>query len=362
MKNLIIGFLCATMSGTVAPNTTSNNVFIPNGDRSRTATIISGDANKDGNLNIADAVILQQYLTSGICESDDLSRLDINSDGIIDSFDVIIMRQTIINPENIISRTYSIDILNSSENLTHHEEIFTNAEDVSDYLSEFIFDTTELQTYLDRYDETFFEENNLVLVPFIQERGKGIYYNISGFGKMRPYITSRQNGEEIFMTLSADYAAYKMLYPITNTQLLIQVAIPKSQSNEGDFVSVFDKGENFTNMSSHIYLSPDAKHELTITQEIKDNISDIRVFLRTSKISFKALTYLESNGDKPFTDSGEWSIDSDGNSVFGNNTTYSITWLENAVNIDHRIDGNDWEKVYIPFEGEEVEHKYYTKK
>lgn len=361
MKSLIIGFLCATMSGTAVPNTASNNVFIPNGDRSKTETIISGDANKDGKLNIADAVILQQYLTSGIFESDDLSRLDINSDGIIDSFDVIVMRQTILNPENIVSRTFSIDILNSSENFTQHEEIFTNAEDVSDYLSEFIFDSSELQTYLDRYDEVFFKENNLVLVPFVQERGKGIYYNISGFGKMRPYIMSRRTGDEIFMTLSADYAAYKMLYPITDTQLLIQATIPKSQSHAGDFVSVFDNDENRTNMSSHIYLSPDGKNEITITQEIQGNISDIRAFLRTGKISFKALTYMTANGEKPFTDNGEWSVDSDGNNVFGNGTTYSITWFENAVTIDHQIDGNEWEKVHIPFEGEEVEEEFYTK-
>lgn len=361
MKSLIIGFLCATMSGNPTPDTTSNNVFIPNGERSRTETIISGDANKDGKLNIADAVILQQYLTSGIYEHDDLSRIDINSDGIIDSFDIIIMRQTILNPESAVSRTYSIDILNSAEILTQHEEIFTSADEVSAYLSEFIFDTSELQMYLERYDETFFEENNLVLVPFVQERGKGIYYNISGFGKMHPDFMKRSVGEEIFLTLSADYSAYKPLYPVTNTQLLVQATIPKSQSHKGDFVSWSDESENSTNMSSHIYLSPDGKHEITVTQETQGNISDIRVFLRTGKISFKALTYMNANGEKPFTDNGEWSADSDGNNVFGNGTTYSITWLENAVIIDHQVDGNYWEKIHIPFEGEDVTEEYYTK-
>lgn len=361
MKSLIIGFLCSTMSVTASPYTTSNNIFIPNRDRSKTETVISGDANNDGEISIADAVILQSYLTSGTCGSTDLSRLDINFDGIIDSFDVILMRQTVLNPENAVSRTYSVDVLSSAESLALHEEIFTSAEEVSDYLSEFIFDSSELQKYLDRYDEAFFRDNNLVLVPFVQERGKGVYYDISGFGKMRPNARSRKTGEEIFLTLSADYDTYKMLYPVTDTQLLVQATVPKFQSNAGDFVSVYDNDENLTDMSSHVYLSPDKKHEITITQEIQDNISDIRVFLRTGKISFKALTYMNGNGGKPFTDDGEWSADSDGNDVFGNGTTYSITWFENAVTIEHQIDGNQWEKVYVTFEGEEVIEEYYTK-
>lgn len=361
MKNLIIGFLCATMSGNPSTNTASNNVFIPNGDKSRTETIISGDTNGDGKLSIADAVTLQQYLTSGICENKDLSRFDVNFDGVIDSFDVIVMRQIIINPENAVSSTRTIDILNSAGDLVSHDDIFTNADEVAAYLSEIISDSAELQTYLERYDNAFFEENNLVLVPFFQERGKGIYYNVSGFGKMRPNPMSRMTGDEIFMTLSADYEAYHALYPITNTKLLIQTTIPKSQSHAGDFVSCFDGYAKETNMTSHVYLSPDGKNEITITQESKDNLSDIRVFLRTGKISFKALTFMNANGEKPFTDDGEWSVDSDGHNVFGNGTTYSITWLENSIIIDHQVDGNEWEKVYMSFESEDAESEFYTK-
>lgn len=349
------------MSGNPAPNTTSNNIFIPNGDRSRTETVISGDANRDGKLSISDAVILQQYLTSGICESKDLSRLDINLDGTIDSFDVIVMRQTILNPENIVSYKWSIDILASAGDLLQHDGIFTDAYETADYLSELITDPAELQTYLDRYDETFFEDNNLVLVPFLQKHGKGIYYRVSGLGKMRPNFMRRMAGDEIFMTLSADYSAYEALYPITNTNLLIQTAVPKSQSNAGDFVSYFDDYQKETNMSLNIYHSPDNSREIYITQESLGSISDIRVFLKVSKIAYKALTFMNANGEKPFTDSGEWYVDSDGNNVFGNGTTYSITWLENAIIVDHQIDGSQWEKVYMTFEGEDVNCESYTK-
>jgi len=361
MKSLIIGFLCTAIARGPSVTDVSNIVFIPNRDRSTTETVISGDVNKDGELNIADAVLLQNYLTSDTYEYDDLSCLDVNFDGIIDSFDMSLMRQTILNPENAVSRTYSIDILNSAYNPTQHEEIFTNADEVYYYLSKFISDSSELQTYLDRYDEAFFEDNNLVLVPFVQERGKGIYYGVSDFGKMHSDLIRRSVGDEIFITLSADYDAYKMLYPVTNTQLLIQISIPKFQSHAGDFVSVSDNDANLTNMSSHTYFSSDKKYELLITQEAVNNISDIRVFLRTSKISFKALTFLTANGTKPFTDEGEWSVDSDGNNVFGNGTTYSITWLDNAVFIDHQVDGNQWEKLLIPFDSEEIEAEFYTK-
>ena len=53
-----------------------------------------GDTNNDGKINIADAVSLQKYLfgngTVGY-------EADLNKDGIIDSFDMIPMRQTILN-------------------------------------------------------------------------------------------------------------------------------------------------------------------------------------------------------------------------------------------------------------------------
>ncbi|MCM1507065.1 MAG: dockerin type I repeat-containing protein [Ruminococcus flavefaciens] len=361
MKRLIIGFLCTVMSSTPTPSISSNNIFIPSGKVSWSETVISGDANKDSSINIADAVLLQKYLTSGKYENDDLSCLDINFDGTIDSFDMTLMRQSIISPETPLSRTYSVDILKSAGELPINDSVLTDFNEMYDYLSSFISDDSELQLYLDRYDESFFEENNLVLVTFMQEYGRGIYYEISSFGKMRPNLKARMAGDEIFLTLTSGYDAYKVLYPVTNTPLLVQATIPKAHSKAGDFVSVFDTNGNETDMSSHIYLSPDGTKEITITQETIGNISDIRVFLRQSKISFKALTYMTGYGEKPFTDEGEWSVDSDGNSVFGNGETYSITWLDNAISIDHQIKEDHWEKVYVDFEGEDVQCIDYTK-
>ena len=53
-----------------------------------------GDTNNDGTINIADAVSLNKYiLGKGIAGYE----ADINKDGIIDSFDMILMRNMILN-------------------------------------------------------------------------------------------------------------------------------------------------------------------------------------------------------------------------------------------------------------------------
>ena len=56
--------------------------------------LIYGDANNDGDINIADAVLLQSYL---LCNAETSWSADINKDGIINAFDMVYMRQKILN-------------------------------------------------------------------------------------------------------------------------------------------------------------------------------------------------------------------------------------------------------------------------
>ncbi|MDE6779942.1 MAG: dockerin type I repeat-containing protein [Ruminococcus sp.] len=361
MKCLVIGLALNMISGATSSNVGSNSVFTTNGDVSWSQTVISGDANKDGAVSIADAIILQKYLDNNTdsCDNLDFSCLDMNCDGVIDVFDMVIMRQSIINPENITSRTYSVDIMKSSENPVQPEKIIANTDELSFYLSEIMTDSAEIQSYLDRYDSTFFEDNNLVLATFIQERGRGVYYNVSGTGRNTVNQNARSAGmpsEEIYLTISAKYDNYRPLYPLTNTPLLIQATVPKSFSNDDSISYCFDMNEDVSNTTSHIYLSPDGSKELTITQETLGDFSDIRVFVRTSKISYRALTFLIGYGNKPFTDDGEWQ-----DNVFTNGSTYSITWLDDSIILDHQIEGNEWEKVLVSFDGSTVKSEYYTK-
>lgn len=355
MKTLLITALLSVVMADAS--VTPNIVYVPNGSVKWSETVVSGDANRDGVVNVADAVLLQQYMSSGEYDSD-VSCFDINSDGMIDSFDMILMRQTIINPEMTVEHTYSVDILKSVDNVPEYGDVFTNTSEVSDYLTQFISDTSEIQTYLDKYDDAFFENNNVILMPFTQKYGKGIFYNVSSVGKILPK-KSRGIGDDIFIALNAEYVAYRALYPVTDTQLLIQASMPKSEAQSGDNISIYDSNEITTNMEAIVYNSPDNKQELRITQETVGNISDIRLFLKTSKISYKALTFLTAYGDKPFTEDGEWSVDDDGNNVFGNGTTYSITWYDDHIVIRHQVQGNQWECVTADFESNDVDYEDY---
>ncbi|MDE6833969.1 MAG: dockerin type I repeat-containing protein [Ruminococcus sp.] len=364
MKNMILSVLLSiVMTESAVPQSDasvpSNMVFVPSSSKSWSKTAISGDANHDNTVNIADAILLQQYMSSGEFDGN-VSCFDINSDGIIDSFDMILMRQAIINQEEPAQHTYAVDILNSSESIPEDGKVLTNVTEVSEYLSEFIPDTAEIQTYLEKYNDDFFENNNLILMPFNQKYGRGVFYNVSGVSKIRPKKTRGLN-DDVFISLEAEYNAYRVLYPVTDTKLLIQAGVPKNEVNSGENVFIYDSYEIKTNMEAISYTSPDKSREIYVTQETTDNLSDIRFFLKTNKISYKALTFLTAYGDKPFTEDGEWSVNADGNDVFSNGTTYSMTWYDDHIAVNHKVQGDEWEYISVDFNGEEIIYKSYIK-
>ncbi len=359
MKNMILSVLLSVVMTEATTAPTPNIVYVPNSSRSWSKTVISGDANYDNTVNIADAVLLQKYMSSGEFDGN-VSCFDINSDGIIDSFDMILMRQAVINQKEPVEHIYAVDMLNSAESIPESGRVLTNVPEVSAYLSEFIPDTAEIQTYLDKYNDDFFENNNLILMPFNQKYGRGVFYNVSSVGKIRPK-RSRGLNDDIFIALEAEYGAYRVLYPITDTKLLIQAGVPKNEVNSGDNVSVYDSYEVKTDMEAVSYTSPDNKQEICITQETIGDLSDIRVFLKNNKISYKALTFLTSYGDKPFTADGEWSVDENGNNVFSNGTTYSLIWYDDHVIINHQVENERWEYVSVTFDSDEVVYKSYIK-
>lgn len=98
-------------------------------------TPVQGDANGDGYLGIADAVMLQNYIM-GKGEIKNLSLVDFTSDGVIDSFDLCLMKQAVLKspelnppvpqPQDIINLT--ADIKSSEVEGKDADETFVNGQ------------------------------------------------------------------------------------------------------------------------------------------------------------------------------------------------------------------------------------------
>lgn len=59
-------------------------------------TVISGDTNGDGEVNVADAVILQKYLSCAECELLSSSSADLNHDDTVNAFDMVLLRRQLL--------------------------------------------------------------------------------------------------------------------------------------------------------------------------------------------------------------------------------------------------------------------------
>ncbi len=379
MKKLLSTLLClSAITGIIPLNSSavSEPIYIENGADSWSETVISGDINDDGKLNIADAVIFQQCITNNYTTDDDSeldrAKLDINFDGFFDVFDITLMRQFVIHPETAPVQKWSIDTIKTDElenegfSLSKYGEIFTTYADYQRAIEIFnAFGCKNLAEVLEKnqYDEQFFEENDLIIQPLTQERGNGIFYNITGIGKFNDVKIDDENiSDVVLLGLCSEYKQDMGLYPITNTSMVAQVTIPKSQCSTDDVVSCLPSEFFEPDRTSYSYTSPDGEKELYITQQSFLFAGDINLYLKNPDGSFTYLTYLSTDdGCQPFSDKGEWSVDEEGNNVFSDGEYYSITWKQDGVVLDHLIDCNEWESAFVSFDGENIERDYYEK-
>ena len=106
-KDFVAGFTYDEIISTLEANQVSldqmNNMFISAGAKSATIyalyavplnqSQLNGDVNEDGEINVADLVLLQQYL---VCKSEltdtQLNAADYNSDGVVNVFDAVALR------------------------------------------------------------------------------------------------------------------------------------------------------------------------------------------------------------------------------------------------------------------------------
>ncbi|MGN0591499.1 dockerin type I repeat-containing protein [Ruminococcus sp.] len=60
--------------------------------------MLTGDINLDGQVSVSDAVLLQKYLIkSGKLSADQADRADLNQDGVLNAYDLVLLKQTIQN-------------------------------------------------------------------------------------------------------------------------------------------------------------------------------------------------------------------------------------------------------------------------
>lgn len=387
LLSMITGLSVITGVAPMCAGAVSEPIYIEDGAESKSGTIICGDVNNDGSLNIADAVILQRclmnnYSHEGDSEFDE-SRLDVNFDGVFDVFDLVQMRQTVLHPETAPRQEWTIDTIkidkleNEGFSLSESGDIITTYAEYQNMLKFFsTFEDTDLIEVLEknqRYDEKFFEENNLILQPFRQDRGNGVFYEVVGTARLNG---SRYDDEETFsgiaLGINQSYKEEVGLYPVTDTPMLLQVTIPKYQCVDGDEIGCLDISRflapdisscsyTFPDISSCSYTSPYSETEIYIIQKSFLLAGNIDLYLKNPDGSFTYLTYLATDdGCQPFSNNGEWSVDDDGNKVFGDGERYSITWHQDGVTLDHLID-NAWEKVFVSFDGETIQRESYER-
>lgn len=387
LLSMITGLSVITGVAPMCAGAVSEPIYIEDGAESKSGTIICGDVNNDGSLNIADAVILQRclmnnYSHEGDSEFDE-SRLDVNFDGVFDVFDLVQMRQTVLHPETAPRQEWTIDTIkidkleNEGFSLSESGDIITTYAEYQNMLKFFsTFEDTDLIEVLEknqRYDEKFFEENNLILQPFRQDRGNGVFYEVVGTARLND---SRYDDEETFsgiaLGINQSYKEEVGLYPATDTPMLLQLTVPKYQCVDGDEAGYLDISKffapdisscsyTFPDISSCSYTSPYSETEIYIIQKSFLLAGNIDLYLKNPDGSFTYLTYLATDdGCQPFSNNGEWSVDDDGNKVFGDGERYSITWHQDGVTLDHLID-NAWEKVFVSFDGETIQRESYER-
>ncbi|MDE6036088.1 MAG: dockerin type I repeat-containing protein [Ruminococcus sp.] len=334
----------------------SDPIFIESGADHWESTHICGDVNEDGEISVADVVILQKYIMGKDDYDDDGNvdryTLDVNLDGYFDSFDLVQMRRLVINPEQAEKHTYAVDVLNTEADIPTIEEkeliwsenldkVITEYDEMSEYLKTFITDNDELQKYLEKYDETFFEENNLILAPYLQERGNGVL-TMAGepmrLNNVNIYDKTVENF--IFFVIGGNYAEDAGLYPVTNAKMLAQITVPKSQTTAEDNVLYLNlQSDSFFSDRYETASYTDGTHEIVITQENGWGIG-ANVYIKNEDGSF---TYVGHLNPEHFFEDGELSTEN-----------YTITFCDEGFIIDYTEERGERYKLQSSYDGERV--------
>ncbi|MDE6775205.1 MAG: dockerin type I repeat-containing protein [Ruminococcus sp.] len=318
---------------------------------SETMQFGSGDLNGDEEETAADMLILQKILLNSFsgrdakilnCLDFEINRGDLNLDGKVDIFDMVLMRQDLINGNNRPVISTSINALPLTENtgsLTDDEIIFSSATELHDFIQPLysgadIEDTDSEDspfTYESFFDSTytdeFFEKNILLIKPIIQhEEYNDIYYDISKVwiedeNIMIDYTYNYDSSDE---ERNGDY--------FIDTPILMQVAVPRELSdkktvwNHGErdwskFIEYIDEEPTISTSDTFKYTSPDGSQTFYVSQDIlqyQDSDCKIKLHFYTMYDGYDTLAELEiltPDTVIPFSENGSngeiiWSDDS----------------------------------------------------
>lgn len=212
---------------------------------------LKGDANGDGIFSVADLVMLQdRILGRREMTADQLRRADMNDDGAINVIDAVIMKRKLmeqIKPSGSI--THEISLIPNSEKFidtTKNNYIITSTKELGDYFFSIYGDilscdvvtpeTETFITFLNKYNEEFFENNVLLLKPLYQLHSNGnVPYTIGNVHYVGDtlYVEYTNNtyglGIEVFFQYLAQVVVPKSMWHAEKVEWVLSSAVePKA--------------------------------------------------------------------------------------------------------------------------------------
>lgn len=332
----------------------------------------TADVNNDKEVNVSDLVKLSRYLHN--CNDEFLSgfRYDINIDASKDVFDLIALRKVIISPEKAMNMTLVCDILETAENSKETGEFISSTDELSKYLSGLGTDEVEIKKFLETYNSSFFEKNDVVMGTMEQNYGNGIHHfpENACFLPLYPLVededVDQRKLEMFFEMIGRDMSDYKslklfwliseeryryhpMIYPEKKSILLMQSVVPKvSREVSDDIVVAADFNLWGTEYSSYKYESFDKKERIEVYVADDSFLDPDYTFY---------IYYFDENGDRsyvgleyqsmiqPFCSDGSWSTNQDGDHIFtGTNGSFRVIWKSDDVVVEYERNPGWWRK------------------
>lgn len=183
-------------------------------------TVLVGDCNQDGTVDLSDLVSMQLYLlrqkTVGEMPEEQ-SAWDLNLDAQVNIVDLCLLKQILLQQKQV-TQQYRTDILStSSAGVVPPEVEIHSVEELTAYLTPYTTES-ERETFCERYDADFFAESVLLLKPM---------------GKTMKAYACQVTGADA-KTLQVSYGCIWEKEKPTGIQQFawMQVAIPKMQDHE----------------------------------------------------------------------------------------------------------------------------------